>query len=169
MHFAGVAAKTVIARFSPYKVYSIYMNAQSIVSTTSSPKPKVFRLPPVAAAPVKQPKSRSISLLYWGGLLLILALIWPVSYAFSSLSRNVPLGQAAHESLEGILQPPVADAQASVPAEKPPTILLRGQSEAIIGQMAKIPAENEPIVETKAVSKVDNNAGRELLSIISKY
>src|SRR5581483_9918244 len=112
----------------------------------------------------------------WSVLVLILAMIWPgtqkkVTGYFSShnLIKNTTSPQAEREDFEGILQPPVADAQAALPAEKPPTILLRGQSEAIIGQMAKIPAENEPVIETKAVSEVDNSAGRELLSIISKY
>ena len=48
-------------------------------------------------------------------------------------------------------------------------ISLHGDSEYIIGQMAKIPAENEQITEIKAVNDIDNHAGRELLSIISKY
>ncbi|MBY0406780.1 MAG: hypothetical protein K2Q01_03750, partial [Rickettsiales bacterium] len=49
------------------------------------------------------------------------------------------------------------------------TIVLQGQNEAIIGQMARIPMENEQITEIKPASDVDNGAGRELLSIINKY
>ena len=49
------------------------------------------------------------------------------------------------------------------------TIILQGKNEAIIGQMARIPLENEPITEIKSASEVDNSAGRELLSIINKY
>ena len=49
------------------------------------------------------------------------------------------------------------------------TIILQGKNEAIIGQMARIPTENEQITEIKSASEVDNKAGRELLSIINKY
>lgn len=49
------------------------------------------------------------------------------------------------------------------------TIRLKDHSGAIIGQMAKIPLENEQITEIKAINDIDNDAGRELLSIISKY
>jgi len=49
------------------------------------------------------------------------------------------------------------------------TIVLKGVNESIIGQMARIPLENEQITEIKSVSDIDNSAGRELLSIINKY
>jgi hypothetical protein len=49
------------------------------------------------------------------------------------------------------------------------TIVLQGQNDAIIGQMARIPASNEQIVEIKSPQDVDNSAGRELLSILNKY
>lgn len=66
----------------------------------------------------------------------------------------------------------ISDAQAA-PAlplnDKGSTIMLRDHSSSIIGQMAKIPLENEHITEIKAINDIDNGAGRELLSIISKY
>jgi hypothetical protein len=137
----------------------------------STPKPKVFRLPPAAAislpSPVKfAPEPRVSRAWRWGSGLLTLALMWSVATVF--FTRDVSK-TAAEPGLEGILPPPVAEAQAALPLEGPSTILLRGRSEAIIGQMAKIPAENEPIIETQAVSAIDNNAARELLSIINKY
>jgi hypothetical protein len=49
------------------------------------------------------------------------------------------------------------------------TIILQGGNDSIIGQMARIPLENEPITEIKSASDIDNHAGRELLSIINKY
>lgn len=49
------------------------------------------------------------------------------------------------------------------------TIMIQGKNEVIVGQLTKIPAQNEQITEVKSASEVDNNAGRELLSIISKY
>lgn len=49
------------------------------------------------------------------------------------------------------------------------TIVLQDKNDSIIGQMARIPLENEQITEIKSASDVDNSAGRELLSIINKY
>ena len=82
----------------------------------------------------------------------------------------------------GILSPSFGDAQAatglvatgmttisSTVEKSGKIILLQGKSESIIGQLTKIPVENEQITEIKAVSDIDNGAGRELLSIISKY
>jgi hypothetical protein len=76
-----------------------------------------------------------------------------------------------------ILYPPIGDAQAatgiaglaSFSEKEEKTILLKGQTESIVGQMAKIPVQNEQITEIKAITDIDNSAGHELLSIISKY
>ncbi len=62
--------------------------------------------------------------------------------------------------------PTVSEAAAS---EQAKSINIQGNSGSIVGQMAKIPTENDQITEIKTVSDVDNTAGRELLSIISKY
>ena len=73
------------------------------------------------------------------------------------------------------LEPSSGDAMASIPdmqrlqTDTNQTIIIEGKSEAIVGQMAKIPSENGNIADIKTVSEVDNRAGRELLSIISKY
>jgi hypothetical protein len=73
------------------------------------------------------------------------------------------------------LEPSSGDAMASIPdiqrfqSDTNQTIIIEGKSEAIVGQMAKIPSENGNIADIKTVSEVDNRAGRELLSIISKY
>ena len=133
----------------------------------SSPKPKVFRLPPAAPSKSLKPQQLPSIGYLWrlGAALLVLGVLWPAATVFFAHDVSKT---SAEPTLEGIL-PPVSDAQAAAPGEKLPTILLRGQSEAIIGQMARIPVENEPIIEMQAVSTVDNNAARELLSIISKY
>lgn len=74
---------------------------------------------------------------------------------------------------EGLLQAPMNDAAASTLApstlNQGKTIVISSQGGTIVGQMAKIPAGNEQITEIKSVSNVDNRAGRELLSIVSKY
>lgn len=147
------------------------MSSQYIVSMPVA-KPKVFRLPPASPAPVT--KHRSSRKWRWVAVLALLALVWPpLQKATAYFTSHKDLKSAAarqdHDGLEGVLQPTVEDAQAALPAEKPPTILLRGRSEAIIGQMAKIPSDSEPIIETTAASDVDNNTARELLSIVSKY
>lgn len=49
------------------------------------------------------------------------------------------------------------------------TIVLEGNNGTIVGQMARIPLENEQITEIKPLQDIDNVAGRELLSIINKY
>lgn len=49
------------------------------------------------------------------------------------------------------------------------TIYIKGNSEVIVGQLARIPTESGSIADIKTVSDIDNRAARELLSIISKY
>jgi hypothetical protein len=68
----------------------------------------------------------------------------------------------------------IGDAQAAVgtvdSTKKANTIIsLHNNSDYIVGQMTKIPVENEQITEIRAANDIDNHAGRELLSIISKY
>lgn len=48
-------------------------------------------------------------------------------------------------------------------------IVLEDNGGSIVGQMAKIPLENEQITEIKPLQDIDNGVGRELLSIINKY
>jgi hypothetical protein len=72
------------------------------------------------------------------------------------------------------LEPASGDAMASIPrmhamGRNNKTIHIEGKSEAIVGQLARIPSENGNISDIKTVSEVDNRAGRELLSIIGKY
>ena len=66
----------------------------------------------------------------------------------------------------------VGDAQAATGYVLPKpgsTITLQDKSGSIIGQMAKIPMESEPITEVKPIQNLDKGSKRELLSIISKY
>jgi len=77
-----------------------------------------------------------------------------------------------------LISPGIGDAQAATnmpimaslqPDRSAKVISLTDNSGGIVGQMVKIPAENEQITEIKALRDIDNDAGRELLSIISKY
>ena len=66
----------------------------------------------------------------------------------------------------------IGDAQAAIPviAHKGSGIIsLHNDSDHIVGQMAKIPVESEQITEVLPTNNIDNHAGRELLSILSKY
>jgi len=145
-------------------------------ASAAAPRPKIHRLPPAAShSPEKHPYTANSSGLWrWGAFLFVLGLVWTVgqkqatAYFKHDTLKLAALAPVENIQPESILQP-LSDAQAAALPERPATIMLRGSSETIIGQMAKIPAENEQITEIKAVSEVDNNAGRELLSIISKY
>ncbi len=70
---------------------------------------------------------------------------------------------------EVLAQLPAPAADKMTDESKGKTINLQGKNESIVGQMARIPLENEQITEIKSVSDIDNSAGRELLSIINKY
>lgn len=130
-------------------------------------RPKIHR-PPVAVTRTQQKKSLA-GLLLAGSALVA---------AFISISlKKEPVIK------EATLLPPVAvvserippatligEAQAYQPSGKPgTTITLKDRSGTIVGQMARIPFENDQITEIKAINEVDNSGGRELLSIIGKY
>jgi len=95
--------------------------------------------------------------------------------AVSVVSNRLP--PAAHEEGDTVLSASIADAQAAptpppayTKVEKPgTTITLKDKSGSIVGQMARIPVENEQITEVKAINTVDNGSGHELLSILNKY
>jgi hypothetical protein len=154
------------------------MNSASMTQTLHT-RPKVFR-PPAAlfAEPVASddmPRS-PLSLVFPLGAGALLIAIFLIAISHQSPAPKALTAQNAGPDMtlaepRIILSPPVAEAvTASLPVEKQGKIIaLQGQSGAIIGQMAKIPSENEQITEIRPVSEVDKNAGRELLSIVSKY
>ena len=152
------------------------MSSQDLVSIPL-PKPKIFRPPPALAdyAPKQSKPVRSGKKWRLIALLVLLGLLWPplqkatAYFTSHNDTKNADMQQGDHDGLAGVLQPPVDDAQASVLSDKSPTIMLRGQSEGIVGQMARIPSGSVPIVEMRAASNIDNNTARELLSIVSKY
>lgn len=96
----------------------------------------------------------------------------PVVTAATMLPAVAVVSKRLQEE-SSMLPAAIGDAQAA-PAlplhdKSSSTIMLTDDSSTIIGQMAKIPLENEHITEIKAINDIDNGAGRELLSIISKY
>lgn len=133
------------------------------------PRPKVFKLPP-AAPPV--PLSRSFAARVVDSHPLVLASLL-LAIGVSLLLSKKPLLVITHEpspmAIEASAAAPAAKATSLQAANQGNNVALHDDSGAIVGQLAKIPAETEQITEIKSVSDIDNGAGRELLSIISKY
>mgnify|MGYP006888296259 CR=1 FL=1 len=118
-------------------------------------RPKVHRLPAL-------PKRKAAKSLPSTGLLLM-ALVGITALA---LNQQLQYGQAsAHVAPEAnaISASTVSDQKTDN------SIVIQGQNNAIVGQMAKIPSQSQKISEIKTVSNVDNSGGRDLLSIINKY
>ena len=140
-------------------------------SISHSTRPKVHRLPasvvrpkPVLSivTPQEEPKKAKIGWLL-AALPMALALAaggWTLT-RHKGLSGSITVGTPITTAV-------LPDAAGDASGQKD-TIILQGDADAIVGQLVKIPAENEHITEIKSVSEIDNNAGRELLSIISKY
>jgi hypothetical protein len=143
---------------------SMAMNNKDIASRTVT-RPKVHRLPapvvhtkPMLSLVSSRPqvKKHSFAALTVGLMALVgiggaLAMVGHKNALVGSITIGTPVTTA-------------------VLASSPDTIMLQGDdADKIVGQLVKIPAENEHITEIKSVSEIDNNAGRELLSIISKY
>jgi hypothetical protein len=167
-----------------------------LTSTLPVTRPKIHRLPASHARKrtVKSPFSR-IQML-WGAAFLILLtgglviFSHPVGIEKEVLDtasmvpqisvtppEAVPQEKSLLSEASEMLSPPISDAQASTGVKGLPdslekignTVIFHGNTDFIVGQMAKIPFENEQITEIKPVQNIDNEAGRELLSIISKY
>jgi hypothetical protein len=126
-------------------------------------RPKVHRLPaPSRPQKVPVPMGVIFSLLMAGVVVIMI-----VSRMFMGHGEEGSKKIASQSAIS-----PVSEAVASVPeAQKMAgnTIYIKDQNSGIVGQMAKIPAQNEQITEIKAVSNVDKHAARDLLSIINKY
>lgn len=101
-------------------------------------------------------------------LVTVSAALFVTSRLLTSPGNGNAVLEVAH------LEPSAGDAMASIPqmqavTANSQTIHIKGNQQAIIGQLARIPSESGNISDIKTVSEVDNRAGRELLSIISKY
>lgn len=119
-------------------------------------RPKIHRLP--AQRPLKSTKSPQLATAF--------ALVLAVALLGLSLRPQVPSN--VPETPE--MAPAAAETKAPerVAASRD-TIIIKENGQAIVGQMAKIPAAGEHGVEVSSISNVDKGTGRELLSIIDKY
>lgn len=155
------------------------MSPDEMAAATLS-RPKIHRLPNLKPAPKPAPVS------HWKAFIdnkplvvcvVLFALYFPVAhqinkaYAPAPVPSPVPVASLTPpKPLSGDYQGVISEAHASgLPEDPNKTIVLKGDNQVIVGRMAKIPAQSEQITEIKNISNVDNDAGRELLSIISKY
>ena len=155
-------------------------------------RPKVHRLP---ASSARRSVNKLNKINYVVGAVTIIAVgvaFLPFNKQVSNYSDKSPLPVATlppisiHSQDAAVEEPSIlrdatnalshtiGDAQAAVgtaaPSKKASTIIsLHNNSDYIVGQMTKIPVENEQITEIRPANDIDNHAGRELLSIISKY
>jgi hypothetical protein len=142
------------------------MSHQAVVSASLS-RPKIHRFPAAASR-------RSKWLLFVTPVFMRTGMMFAaLAVVVIMLSRLISFSSTAHFSMESALSAsptPVSNAMAA-PIEKQSgdTIVITGNTGTIVGQMAKIPAQNEQITEIKPVTEVDNRSGRDLLSIINKY
>lgn len=144
---------------------AIAMHSKEQLSLSPA-RPKVHRLPapivhtkPALSLVASRPRRKSYPVAWWGSALLLVGIGSALAMVghrqqVASITVGTPVTTAVLPGQEG------SDG----------TITLQGDdADKIVGQLVKIPAENEHITEIKSVSEIDNNAGRELLSIISKY
>jgi hypothetical protein len=156
--------------------------SSTITALPALSRPKIHRLPaPAVRAPRKRLGIPKRAVFWTGVTLAFLSASFsiktqPVITAATTLPAVAVVSnriiQADEAEGDYMLPAAIGDAQAApaLPLDKSgSTIWLQDNSSAIIGQMAKIPLENEHITEIKAINDIDNGAGRELLSIISKY
>ncbi len=122
-------------------------------------RPKIHRLPAASRRPAAVlPPAVIIAL-------LLATLVFGVSVnraMFGPSSANAVAETPAYmaETHAGL------DAPA---AEAADTIVIKGENQAIVGQLAKIPMQNQQITGITSVSNVDKGGNRDLLSIIGKY
>ncbi len=139
-------------------------------------KPKIHRLP---AKPARQGARKTrVTEKRAGWFVLTAAAALLAAITFAALigspgpalhaQRQEAGGKVHIEPMRADVSPlSISEAEASPLQQN--TIVIQGKDEAIVGQMAKIPAASRAPGEIESISKVDKQAGRELLSIISKY
>jgi hypothetical protein len=143
------------------------MYAEAIVEAPLS-RPKIHRVPVSVMDARKKQQSRRHALFTAGFLTTITLLSYGTDRLVHSRSYE-ELGIVVRHETE--VQPVAADNAELAPAseKQSQTIVITGENDGIVGQLARIPAQNQQITEIKTISEVDNQAARELLGIISKY
>ncbi len=152
-------------------------NLGNDVVTLPVSRPKIHRLPASLSSPEPRYSLRSFRIARGVRMLGLLVVVSVALFIGSRLSGPSSIGGDATVTVAAArLSPASGDAMASIPDIQTlnpdgtsKTIHIEGKSEAIVGQLARIPSENSNLSDIKTVSEVDNRAGRELLSIISKY
>ncbi len=137
-----------------------------------SSKPKIHRLPASPPLPRKMrvlraflsmPLDRKVfALCGFAGAMMLSAVFIQVAKTVSS-GENAIVSPASAATF--------AHLSHGATSEKKPekSIVISDTDGAIVGQMAKIPAQNEQVTDIKTMTEVDNRAGRDLLSVINKY
>ncbi|MFW0777796.1 MAG: hypothetical protein ACN2B6_08785 [Rickettsiales bacterium] len=131
------------------------MSQQAVISLS---RPKVHRLP--SATPRTSKKFTYFSIVFAAILLLVLMGMMLNRMIFS-MTEAVPVPEMA--PMKPSLAAPV------VPAKEEGTIVITDKSQAIVGQLTKIPSQNQQITGIKSVSEPDKKPGKELLSIVNKH
>ncbi len=136
------------------------MTGQAIMTLPHS-RPKVHR-PPIRVASGQQ---RPVL-----GLLLGVALgLW----LLSSLRAGGPDPVAEMTEMKTAIEPAQRveqpQSQQAVVAKTADTIVIQGDNQAIIGQMARIPVYSKGSAEVQTVTNLDKEDGKELLSIVNRY
>lgn len=147
------------------------MLSEAIVSAPLS-RPKIHRLPGAAVKQRRQTHSSNRGTFAFALLLLLLTLF---GYATERFARGK--NQAQAEKMSEMIPDAISSAQAATPpiggvtagARQSQAIEITSKNGGIVGQITKIPLQNEQIAGIKTVSEVDNRTGQELLGIIGKY
>ena len=154
------------------------MISEAIVGTSLS-RPKIHRLPasvlgrrdPLAA----NQKAIAASVAVLGVLTIIAYMADKLIYRNNDQPAQEKQVQAAAPEIpeevpdETLVTPDIAQLAPSSAVRQVQTIVITGQDEGIVGQMAKIPGRNAQIGEIESVSGIDNRTGPELLGIVNKY
>lgn len=144
------------------------MYSEALVSAPLS-RPKIHRLP-VFLAHERQKQHMQRNGIYVAAVLVLLTLL---AYATDRMARRSPeaqqqmtTGLAAYPPLDIVEE----DKSLILPTVKHrQTVVITDKNGGIIGQLARIPTQNQQMAEIKTISEIDNRAGRELLGIIGKY
>jgi hypothetical protein len=150
------------------------------MTAASTSKPKIHRFPPKPPRKSAQTPSVEKKPGKSGWFVLAAATVLLTTITFIVLIGSPGPGRSRQDMRESIVTEPIkadvsplaiqgAVASPLSPEEQEKTIVIQEGGDAIVGQMAKLPPTSQSPSEIETISKVDKQAGRELLSIINKY
>lgn len=145
------------------------MYSEAMVSAPLS-RPKIHRLPVTLLHDRRHAKNRRAAIVTTAAIVSLTLL----AYMADRLARSGAEPVAQEPAIPDIYEPKAmtdaAPAKAALaPAASGQSIVIRGEHGGIIGQLARIPTQNQQMTEIKTISEIDNRAGRELLGIIGRY